>query len=209
MLTEERWDRIIDVVDKDKAVTVQELEAALNVSASTIRRDLSQLHKLGKIVKVHGGATAIEKKYVARDLSMDEKHFMNNDEKLMIANYAAGLIKPNDFVYIDAGTTTEMLVECLTEMKACYMTNSVMHAWHLSQKGCSTFLTGGELKSTTEAIVGMMTEENLRKFHFTIGFWGTNGVSDECGFTTPEPNEAMIKKISMQQTEKRFVLCDS
>lgn len=208
MLTEERWNSIVELVERNRAISVPELESELGVSASTIRRDLAQLHKMGRLVKVHGGATSVGTQFVAKDLSMEEKYFLNNDEKLAIANYAAQLIKPNDFVYIDAGTTTEMLVDCITEMRASYVTNSVLHARKLSLKGCHTYLPGGELKATTDALVGPMAIETLRKFHFTIGFWGTNGVSVESGFTTPEPNEAMIKQISMEQSKKRYVLCD-
>ena len=69
-------------------------------------------------------------------------------------------------------------------------------------------MTGGEVKGTTEAVVGAEAAEYLRKLHFTIGFWGTNGVSAEQGFTTPDQNEAMIKRISMGQTTKRYILCD-
>lgn len=70
-------------------------------------------------------------------------------------------------------------------------------------------LPGGELKAATEALAGADTVQYIRKFHFTIGFWGANGVSDQTGFTTPEVNEAMVKEVSMRQTAKRYVLCDS
>lgn len=56
MLTEERWNAIIELVDRKKAVTVPELEKELDVSAATIRRDLTELNRMGRIVKVHGGA---------------------------------------------------------------------------------------------------------------------------------------------------------
>ena len=193
MLTEERWGTILELVEREKAVSVPELEKRLGVSASTIRRDLTQLNSMGKLIKVHGGATSIETQYVGKDLSMDEKYLLNSEEKMDIARYAARLIVPGDYVYIDAGTTTEMLVDFIKK---------------LVRKGLHTFLTGGEVKGTTEAVIGVEAAEYLRKLHFTIGFWGTNGASLECGFTTPDQNEAMIKRISMEQTEKKYILCD-
>ena len=208
MLTEERWGAILELVEREKAVSVPELEKRLGVSASTIRRDLTQLNSLGKLIKVHGGATSIGTQYVGKDLTMDEKYLMNSDEKIEIARYAAKLIGPGDYVYIDAGTTTEMLVDCIREQKATYVTNSLTNARKLVRKGYRTFLTGGEVKGTTEAVVGAEAAEYLRKLHFTIGFWGTNGVSEEQGFTTPDQNEAMIKRISMGQTTKKYILCD-
>ncbi len=196
-------------MNREQAVTVPALEEELSVSAATIRRDLTQLHRLGKLLKVHGGATSLGQKYVARDQSMEEKYKLNNEEKQRIARYAASLIRPTDFVYIDAGTTTELLVDCITELHAVYVTNSIMHGRKLVQKGCQTFIVGGELKQATEALVGSMAGEMLQRFHFTIGFFGTNGVSAESGFTTPDPGEAMIKRLAVRQTAKKYVLCDS
>ncbi len=208
MLTEERWKEILDILEKEGAVSVQELAASLNTSSATVRRDLAQLDAMGKLVKVHGGATSVSLQYMTRDMSMAEKYDLHREEKQAIAKYAAPLIKPNDFVYIDAGTTTEMLVDTITERQAIYMTNSMIHARKLSQKGCRVYLPGGEVKQLTEAVIGGEAADFIRNYHFTIGFWGTNGVTVESGFTTPEPHEALIKRVSMEQTAKRYVLMD-
>ena len=209
MLAEERWSTILDLVEKQKSVTVPELTALLDTSESTVRRDLTQLDRLTKLVKVHGGATCLDTQFVNSDQAVSEKYLINASEKEEIAEYAARLIGPDDFVYIDAGTTTEKLVDCITETGAVYVTNSLAHARKLLQKGCKVIIPGGELKSVTEAMVGAETVEALRKYYFTIGFWGTNGVGDKTGFTTPELNEAMVKQKSMEHTERCYVLCDS
>ena len=72
-----------------------------------------------------------------------------------------------------------------------------------------TLLPGGELKELTEVLVGTETADILRRYHFTIGFWGTNGVDAKTGFTTPEFNEAAVKRIGIENTLRRYVLCDS
>ena len=208
MLTEERWASILEIVDREKAVSVPVLESLLGVSASTIRRDLTQLNRMGKLIKVHGGATSIETQYVGKDISMEEKYSMNNEEKQIIGRYAARLIGPEDFVYIDAGTTTELLVDNIREMRATYVTNSLTHALKLIHKGCRTYLPGGEVKNNTEAIIGGEALSYISRLHFTIGFWGTNGVTPETGFTTPDPHEALIKRVSMEQCTNRYILCD-
>ena len=48
----------------------------------------------------------------------------------------------------------------------------------------------------------------LEKYHFTKGFFGTNGVTKKAGFTTPDANEAMVKKTAIEQCQKKYVLCD-
>ena len=57
MLAEERFGQILDLLNKQRTATVQELCEALGTSESTIRRDLTELDRLGKLNKVHGGAT--------------------------------------------------------------------------------------------------------------------------------------------------------
>ena len=126
-----------------------------------------------------------------------------------IAKYAASLIEPNDFVYLDAGTTTELMIDYLTEKDITFVTNAVLHARKLSMAGYTTYILGGEFKATTEAIVGDEAIESLQKYNFTKGFWGTNGVHQKLGFSTPDVKEAKVKEVAMKHCAKRYVLCDS
>lgn len=89
------------------------------------------------------------------------------------------------------------------------MTNAVGHAKKLSEAGYTTYLLGGEFKATTEAVVGDEAVESLKKYNFTKGFFGVNGVSPEYGFSTPDVKEAMVKKTAMASSAKRFALCDA
>ena len=63
MLAEERFSEILKLVNEHKTITVQELTELLDMSESTIRRDLVSLHKMKKLRKVHGGATLLQKEY--------------------------------------------------------------------------------------------------------------------------------------------------
>ena len=56
--------------------------------------------------------------------------------------------------------------------------------------------------------MGSEALQTLRKYHFTKGFFGTNGVTKKTGFTTPDANEAMVKKTAMEQCQKKYILCD-
>ena len=147
MLAEERFSEILKLVNEHKTITVQELTELLDMSESTIRRDLTTLHKKGKLIKVHGGATAVNMAQYTRDESVAVRQDLNIDEKVQIGKYASSLIEKDDFVYIDAGTTTDFLIDFLTEQDAVYVTNGIMHAKKLTQKGCIVYLIGGELRS--------------------------------------------------------------
>lgn len=209
MLTEKRFALITALVNEKRIATTQELMEMLGVSESTVRRDLSALDSMGKLHKVHGGAIAANSVYKMHDDDVEERRIVNTEEKIKIGMYAAALIQADDFVYIDAGTTTEFMLDYIAEKKAVYVTNAVEHAKKLASKGFEVYLIGGRLKGSTEAAVGAEAIEALSKYNFTKGFWGTNGVHKNSGFTTPDREEAGVKRAAAQQCKNRYVLADS
>ena len=209
MLTETRQEEILRMLEQKGSVTVQELKDVFGASESTIRRDLNVLHKKGALIKVFGGAVQTESRINTREEEVALRKEQSREEKLRIARYAASLIEPDDFIYLDAGTTTGYMIPYLTERTAMFVTNAVSHALMLAENGFRVILIGGELKAATEAIVGNEAYVNLKKYNFTKGFWGANGVNPMAGFTTPDINEAMIKECAMKHTQMPYVLCDS
>lgn len=209
MLAEERFNIILNLLAKNSSVTVQELMEHLGTSESTIRRDLTVLDQNRKLIKVHGGAVSNNASYHTKDENLINRRNVKQDEKKKVASYAANLIQPTDFVYIDAGSTTELIVDYITETNATYVTNTVTHARKLLEKGCTVFLIGGKLKPLTEAIVGSEALASILKYNFTIGFWGTNGIDRTYGFTTPDPEESEIKKFAIKRCKKPYIVADS
>lgn len=138
-----------------------------------------------------------------------ERSAKNVAQKRAIAQAAARLVGPQDFVYLDAGSSVDLLVDCLDEMRATYATDSVSHALKLASRGFEVIVLGGSLKSATQAVVGPDTNSAIARYHFTLGFWGANGITREDGFTTPDAAEAEVKRLSMRQTLHRFVLADA
>ena len=165
MLSEKRQEEILRLVNEEKSVTVQELKEYFDASESTISRDITALAKEGKLVKVFGGALALESSFTTNELTNSQKEQINREEKERIAKYAAGLISPGDYVFIDSGTTTGMMVDYITEKDATYVTNAVVHAKKLTMKGLRVLLIGGELKETTEAVIGADAVLHIQKYH--------------------------------------------
>lgn len=211
MLAEERFAKILDLLTEKRSATVQELCEALNASESTVRRDLTELDRLGKLNKVHGGATLLDSQFLADELTMDAKQALAVAEKRDIARAAAMLIRPQDFIYIDAGTTTLALVQELSgsALEAHYVTNGIAHARLLVQKGCRVFVPGGMLRPNTEAIVGAAAVASLQAYNFTKAFLGANGVDLQAGFTTPDPEEAAVKATAVRHARESWFLVDS
>ena len=209
MLTEERFAKIVKIVNQEGTVTVLELAQAIGISESTIRRDLNQLDKLGRIRKVHGGATAAVLMSDGHERNMQEKYSRNIEEKRAIAAYAATLVHPNDFVFLDAGSTTEQMAEYLEENTAFYVTNGITLAQKLAARGFKTMLLAGRVKASTDAVIGMEAVASLSQYHFTRGFFGTNGITVAEGFTTPDLEEAANKRAAMEHCRQCYVLADN
>ena len=181
----------------------------MHASQSTIRRDLLELSEQGLLTKVHGGAISRNERFFPVEHNMEEKANLYIAEKTAIARYAASLLEEGDFVYLDAGTSTEAMIPFIKETQAVFVTNAISHAKLLAEKGCRVYLLGGEFKSQTEAIVGEEAMEMLSKYNFTKGFWGTNGISARKGYSTPEIKEAMVKKYSMKNCKRCYILADA
>lgn len=208
MLTEERKSQILKLVEQNGGVSVQELMILLNASESTIRRDLNDLNKRKMLVKVHGGAVSASRN-ITVDSSVSERKDLNREKKRQIARYAASLITDDDLVFLDAGTTTGFIMDYLSCKNTVFVTNAIVHARKLCSMGYQVYMPGGMVKIRTEALTGTQTCEYLSRFHFTKGFFGTNGVTVKEGFTTPDIQEGTVKETAIKHTGERFVICDS
>ena len=106
MLTEQRYELILQLLEDKKSITVNEVKDLLKTSESTVRRDITALDKAGKLKKVFGGAVAKNyHTFAIQEPTVAQKKDWNLEEKRKIAKYAASLIEPEDFVYLDAGTS--------------------------------------------------------------------------------------------------------
>ncbi len=209
MLTQERRDLIVAYINEKSAVTVTQLMEEFDASAATIRRDLSVLHDEHRIMKVFGGATSLLTSDVNTfEPTVSAKAALNVEEKDLISKYAASLINDDDFVYIDSGTTTLEMIKYIENTRAKYITNGIVHAKKLLEKGLSTMIIGGRCKASTEAIIGPDCIEGISKYHFTKAFMGTNGISITAGYTTPDVDEALVKEEAVKHAYVSYILAD-
>ena len=209
MLKEARHSIIVDAVNEKKYVSISDLMVLTNSSESTIRADLIELDREGKIFRLRGGAQAINDETISYELSVEQKMGIQWQQKRDIARFANTLIPANSLLYVDAGTSTLALMEILDAPGLVIVTNSVLIARKALAKGYRSYVIGGELKLSTDALFGPLALSALEKFRFDIGFFGTNGVDLKQGFTTPDVEEASIKGKAMDQCKKCFVLADS
>lgn len=208
MLTPERRNRILSYIEENGAADVATLTRILGASESTVRRDLTALAAQGKLNKFHGGASVADREFSNREDAVHVKMQRCYEEKLRIARYAASLINDDDFVFLDAGSTTFLMTRFLRGSGATFVTNGMPHAIALAENGCHAIILGGDLKSSTEAVVGGSAAQHLQRCNFSKAFMGANGVTVKEGFTTTDTEEATIKAIAMARSFVSFVLAD-
>lgn len=84
MLTEKRYEVILKCLNEKNSITVTELKELFGISESTIRRDLTALDKAGKLIKVFGGAVAVDSGFTTVEPSVAQKAGVNKEEKSRI-----------------------------------------------------------------------------------------------------------------------------
>ncbi|WP_214795283.1 MULTISPECIES: DeoR/GlpR family DNA-binding transcription regulator [unclassified Exiguobacterium] len=207
MLTKQRHQLILQRLSEQKVVKLKELVDLTDSSESTIRRDLTDLEAEGYLVRVHGGATLIATP--DEEPTFEEKRDRFVDEKVAIARKAATFIEDGMSIYLDAGTTTQAMVPFLEGKKIVVVTNSLPIANELFDLDIKTFVIGGELKRSTQALVGYNARESMMNYRVDLAFLGMNGIDLDAGYTTPDPEEALVKKTAIELAQTSYVLADA
>jgi DeoR family fructose operon transcriptional repressor len=204
---DERKAHIIRVLRAQGRIEAIEIADELGVTGETIRKDLIQLERQGLLRRVHGGAVGLE------SLSFEpavEARTELTSEKSRIAKAALAQLPEQGSVLIDAGSTTAKLVELFPgDRELTVYTNTLSLAVALLTRPKLTVMTlGGRLRSKTLAEVGSWTARALAEINVDVAFLGTNGISLSRGLTTPDPEEAAIKRLMLTSARYRVLLAD-
>ena len=139
---------------------------------------------------MHGGATTAESETMTRDADLSLRSTLNKEAKAVIGKYAASLIREDDFVYLDAGSSVDVMIDYITESGALYVTNSVSHAQKLLKKGMRVFLIGrvkGGYRGNRRSRSGRRSE----KVSFYKRLLRNERADAVSGYTTPDITELL------------------
>ena len=207
MIPELRQKKIIDMISDTDIITTERLTKLLNISPSTLRRDLLKLSKQEKIMLLHGGGIRLLPKIT--ELSMTVKMGLYKDAKDKIAQKAVSLIADGDVIYLDPSSTTYQMIPYLKEHRVTVITNSVSHIDELINYKIPCIMVGGSIKAATNSCIGLIAENILKGFNFNKSFIGANGFSITSGITNHDINENVIKTLAVRQSCDPYFLMDS
>ena len=200
---------IVELLMKQGSVLVSDLVEALNVSSVTIRKDLTELEKLGKLYRSHGKAILINPYINNRSVSDKEK--IAPDAKRAIGHEAARLIDRDDSIIIASGSTVHALarsiqpIHRLTVVSASLIVSEILAL----NENIDIVQLGGMLRHSSLSVVGQYSESILQNFSFSKLYLGVDGIDFDFGITTTDMREAELNRKMMAAAQKTIVLADS
>jgi DeoR family fructose operon transcriptional repressor len=211
MYAEERQEAIAALVISRGRASVAELAQAYDVTTETVRRDLAVLDKAGVVRRVHGGAVPARPLHLV-EAGVGERESTRADYKDAIAAAATEFFPLSGAsVLLDAGTTTARIAALLpTDRELIVVTNSVPIAARLAAfSSVSLQLLGGRVRGITQAAVGEQALRVLDTLRVDIAFIGTNAISARHGLSTPDGEEAAVKRAMVRCANYVVVAADS
>lgn len=204
MLVHERQRRILKRLRDQPQSKVSDLQRELNVSRSTVRRDLLELEGRGDIVRVHGGV--VHPDYLRGEPTLDYRRTQARTAKRAIAAAAARLVPDNAAVFLDAGSTCLELgrLLCLREDVRIF-THSVPLLMECGSARAAMTCVGGEYRRAGQALVGSLALSWLERMHFDLVFIGASGL-DEHGPSTTELSEGSIKSALLGRAQRSVLV---
>ncbi len=207
MLTSQRKALILERLRQDGSVVAKDLAVAWEVSEDTLRRDLRELAHEGLLQRVHGGALPLS----AAAGDFETRTSVAPDEKLRVAEAAAGIVADGQTIFIDGGTTAEALCRALPDsLRATLVTHSPTIAVALmSLPNIEVLLIGGTMYRHSIVATGAIAAEQIAGVTVDVFFMGVSGVHPIAGLTTGSAEEAATKRTISRRSSETYVLASS
>ena len=199
----ERERYILDKIKTAGSVQVDSLAKELDVSTMTIRRDLTSLKTRGLISRCYGGAI------IKQETPYHNKKVSNAAEKCRIAKAAIKLIKANDTVFLDAGTTTYQIALLIADREdVTVITDDVQIAMMLSQSRINVYVCGGYIQKATGCVMGMFAEQIIGNFLIDAAFIGTAAIDEAFTVRTPTLEKVALKRKIAENSDRAYLVAD-
>ncbi|MCG2582952.1 DeoR/GlpR family DNA-binding transcription regulator [Massilia sp. TS11] len=204
MLTTQRKQFLLDTLHREGRLLASPIAAQLGVSEDTIRRDLRELAREGKLQRVHGGALPASP--AMGDFAARSQ--IAPDDKAAIGRLAAQLVQPGQVVFVDGGTTAVQLARQLApDLHATIVTHSPSVALALVEHpSVEVLMLGGRLFKHSVVGVGAATLAAIAQVRADLYFMGVCSVHPEAGLSTGDHEEAAVKRALCHQAAETIVL---
>ena len=206
--TEDRRNKIIDMLARKGKVKVVDLSKQFDTSEVTIRNDLSELENVGLLERVHGGAISAYRAYY--NMSLQERIKTNEEEKRRIATEASRLIVDGDTLMVNSGTTTLLTVKALRNVKnLTIVTNSISIVQEIGHYGnIHVILLGGNIDHWNQFTYGDDAINQLNRYRADKLILSVDGIKLDSGITTFSHLEAEVCRQMAERVNKIIIVGD-
>ena len=204
-----KQEQIIELLQKNKYMSVSDISEQLNISPSTIRRELTALEKKNLAIRTHGGVRLADSNNYTPDFAL--RIHQNVLEKKIIDLKALKLIKDGDVIFLDGSTSAYFIAEYLSEFSnLTVITNGIDTLSLLAHNNVTTYSTGGCVsKENSSVLVGEQTLESIKNIHANIAFFSCQALSRDGKIYDCYLQENYVRKQMMKNSDKTVFLCDS
>lgn len=203
----ERRRRIVARLEGSAGVKVTQLAEELGVTEETIRRDLAQLKREGRVVRVHGGAVPVGEH--SHDLPFEVRSRAFHEVKAALARHALRHIADGDVVAFDASSTIHELACVLPDAGLTVITNALpATAVLMARRNVRVLSTGGVLDPASRSWVGSFAEQALERVNINKLFLSSKGVDLRRGLSEVDDAQARVKRKMIDLAEEVFLLVD-
>ncbi|MDQ2079725.1 DeoR/GlpR family DNA-binding transcription regulator [Xanthobacteraceae bacterium Astr-EGSB] len=186
---------------------VEVLARQLDVSPSTIRRDLAVMRDEGAVMRTYGGAVLAQ---IQPEEALATRETENRAAKEAIARAAAALIADGDSVLLDAGSTVGALGHLLSSRRLTVVTGNLPLLPVLAHgPAIELIVLGGAVRSTSMGVVGPLAEQTLRRITVDKAFLGCDGLVAGRGLCEASAQQTALKELMAEQAAEVFVLADA
>lgn len=199
----ERRSRVLDALIERRQVLCSDLAQVLTVSEATIRRDLKSLADEGLVELIHGGARMPREV----DHSFVAKSRRHGEAKAVIGRLAASLVKDDDLILLDSGSTSSAMVPHLGQRRGLrIILNSPRLAMEL--KGQQLILLGGQYRPEFMDTVGPLAHTTLGELRGYTAFIGADGLDMDVGPSASDIDSAHLHRLAVSNARESVLLVD-
>lgn len=205
----EREDEILSILGETEYATVEHLSRRMNISPSSIRRDLKNLEERGLVQRSYGGVKITRSS--GRHIPFSLRSHENSAQKKQIARAAVSLISPGDTVFLDGSSTAFFAAELLPTISGVtVVTNSVDAMACLSGYDVKAYCTGGQVSSENRAVlVGGYAQSFLSQLHADAVLFSVQSVTADGNFYDCYAEEVAVRNVMLRNSRRRILLIDS
>ena len=205
----EREDEILALLNETEYATVEYLAKKMNISSSSIRRDLKNLEERGLVNRSYGGVKIADA--TGKRIPFSLRSHENSLQKKQIARAATALVNVGDVVFLDGSSSAYFVAELLPAVSGVtVVTNSIDVMTCLSRYDIKAYCTGGNLSAENKAVlVGGYAQDFLRNIQADVAIFSVQSVNADGDFFDCYSEEIAIRNVMMKNAKRRVLLCDS